>query len=203
MPAPCALTALQWIVRAAIPSLLFHRSPAAVSGRVRAIIINAVDAHPIRPWAHIFNESLERIAPSITDSDAPSSVFSVVLAARVQASLFDLLPDVPYLRMSLAVCSVLGPGLFAAKATTARCGSVANVIQPNNTDRPAVALAFPPDAPANPASSRAHGNKPPVALPGDIKTDMIRAVGHALIMFTKANVYKVQMHIGQYFPCPL
>jgi hypothetical protein len=62
-------------VVAPVSALLPSCRPATVAGFIASIIIDAVKRVPrARPWSHVGKESIEALAPSLTDADASSPI---------------------------------------------------------------------------------------------------------------------------------
>lgn len=107
-----------------IVGLLTPGSPAAVSGLVVPVIINAVDTMPRRPLPHVFKKRLKTIAPAVTNLNAACSVIPVVFAGSVFTSLNNAAPYIVHRRSGAPMRArrfASGSAFFAP--ATARFGS--------------------------------------------------------------------------------
>jgi hypothetical protein len=64
--------------QATIGGLLFRRAPSAVGLFIITISINAVERFADWPFAHIGEECIEALAPTVADGDATSAIDVVV-----------------------------------------------------------------------------------------------------------------------------
>lgn len=68
--------------------LLFSGSPSAIFGRIRTIIINAVQRMLRgRFQAHIFKKQYKIYTPTSTDDDASSSIFRIIFRMCIQTTI--------------------------------------------------------------------------------------------------------------------
>ncbi len=151
-----------------IQSLFLAGSPPAVAGFIIAVIINPLNCHPGRSRPHIFNEGIERRNPPLAYSYAASTIAAVILHFRIQTPLLHLLPYMPdrigAKAMGVAEIRRCCPPYTA---TTDRVPGM-EAIESYKTGIPAVAQAFPDDAPALTVFRRAQGSQSSETLPGDI-----------------------------------
>lgn len=73
--------------------LLFACSPLAVFRRVAERVVFAFYRHTIRLFAHIGEERLKRILPTITNGNPSSTIIGERLATRIVTSLFYMFPN--------------------------------------------------------------------------------------------------------------
>ncbi len=123
--------------------LLLASCPHAIAGFVVAVIILAFNGMPGR-WcdSHILNKSLERCPPTVADCDASPTVFAVVYAVGVMASLDDTSPAVVFACLGLAVSPVPGTDQLAHETAAASCFSF-QIAGHKDPDSPALAPAEP------------------------------------------------------------
>jgi hypothetical protein len=85
--------ALSWPTVAALIEALFRISrPTAIAGFVMAIIVDAVQGSPGRTIAHVSQECLERLTPSLADGNAPAAIPEIGAMAGVGTSLNHPMP---------------------------------------------------------------------------------------------------------------
>ncbi len=113
-------------VPARIVRLFYMVRPSAVLGRVRTVIVDAVDRVLLR-WAspHVFEERREVVAPTVTHPYSAASIIGELVVLRVVAAVFYSLPCRVFFRWisieTVAVGARSLRDLFTAKtATTAR-----------------------------------------------------------------------------------
>lgn len=80
------------LVRPPVVELLFKRSPAAVAGAVRAVIVNTVEAEPLWSRAHVSQEIAKGV-PAKVNGDTTSAVVLVVAGIGVEATGTHALPN--------------------------------------------------------------------------------------------------------------
>lgn len=75
--------------------LFFGGCPSTVRGLVVAIIVEPINLMQARrAMSHVGDERIKRIAPPLTDSDAPAAVSVPLLGVRIRAALDHSLPKV-------------------------------------------------------------------------------------------------------------
>lgn len=72
--------------------LLPHRGPAAVSRRIVAIHIDALDGHAARSGSHVVPEVSE-VLPAVADRDSAPAIVRVRRLVRVLAAILHAAPD--------------------------------------------------------------------------------------------------------------
>lgn len=91
-----------------VSRLLDLRRPAHVSGRVRAVVVDAVDRmfwRRSRP--HVSKECLEGLSPPLTDGDASAAIERITLGSGITASVQHPLPNSVFGNFCLRDCTVL------------------------------------------------------------------------------------------------
>ena len=117
-------------IAALVACLRVPNGPSAVLGRVRTVIVDAVNRMPPR-WArpHIVVEVRERDAPAVTDSYPASAVIWKGCASHVETPLAHSIPCVPFWTDAgfsrHTVRSSTLAYLLSAKAATTGAASVA------------------------------------------------------------------------------
>lgn len=125
-----------------VPRLLRERCPVAVFWAIILFAVLPVDA-VIGGWrdTHVFEERLERGAPSVTDRDAPSAIINETDIERITASALHALPDAVYASAGHAV-GAHSIARFPGAITSARL-SVAKLCCFHRRDISAITAAFP------------------------------------------------------------
>ncbi len=126
-------------------------SPGTVCRRVRPIVIDALDGHVVRrPSAHVADEILERL-PRCTDTDPAATVASVLLIARIVATVEHRFPHAILWNFRQAVAPIASSAPltreFAVQTAAAPAVAGANVLSDHIHLSPAVATA-PPSGPS-------------------------------------------------------
>lgn len=98
---------LEWHHQGAalIVSLLLRGRPSAISGFVVPIDINPVEAGPLGPGPHVFDERLEAVQPSLTHDDAAPSIDSIMSVLRLCATALRVAPRLVLWRNALGLVS--------------------------------------------------------------------------------------------------
>jgi hypothetical protein len=92
---------------AAVCGLLLRRCPTAVLGRVRTIVIDAINRMADgRSFAHVLEECLEAITPAIAYCNSARAIFGIIASTRIQAAVLESLPSRVFNRVRHAVCAV-------------------------------------------------------------------------------------------------
>jgi len=134
--------------RTAVVSLLNARGPAAILRRVRAGVVDAVNAVSLgRLRSHVGNESGEIMDPFIAHGDAASAPVGIARMRLFEATLFSLAPSVVFGAVTAAwFVAVLGGAFSGALVlvTAATVGlAVAQMLSGDLFDNATVALAQP------------------------------------------------------------
>ncbi len=117
-------------VPARIVRLFYMVRPSAVLGRVRTVIVDAVDRVLLR-WAspHVFEERREVVAPTVTHPYSAASIIGELVVLRVVAAVFYSLPCRVFFRWisieTVAVGARSLRDLFTAKTATTAHGRYA------------------------------------------------------------------------------
>jgi hypothetical protein len=102
-------------------TLLKGRSPAAVVGSVRTVVVDPLDRQPRRRFAHVFKESLKAGAPAAADRNASAAVVLEPLVLGVGAALFHRCPAFEGGRAPAPMYSDAGAQLFTMKTAATHC----------------------------------------------------------------------------------
>jgi hypothetical protein len=73
-------------VRVLIAVLLFCRRPSAIFRAVVTVIVNSIQGHSVRRFAHVVKE-IFKTAPSLTNTNAPATVSWIIVVRRISTSL--------------------------------------------------------------------------------------------------------------------
>ncbi len=142
-----------------ISRLIQPRSPKAVLGGVRAIIVSALNRQALWPWAHIIAERLKRFYPSLAYSNAACTIPIIVLVLWIQTTLFHCSPDVPKRGGSLAVSSAQVARGLAAKASATLRSTSANGVHAGKFKFSTIAAKLPYHATAHAGIGRLECDK--------------------------------------------
>ncbi len=71
--------------------LFFSGGPSAIFGAVSLVVINALNAKPIRSFTHVA-QKISKIKPAVTNCNSSATVVFVSLAFRTCASFFNAFP---------------------------------------------------------------------------------------------------------------
>lgn len=172
-----------------IEALRGSRCPTAVLGRVRSVVVDALNREQ-RVWAppHISQEILEAVAPAITDNDSAPSVVGEVVIQRIMTTGLHRLPDHVLRHRARAFRSVdTGPmrghnlaGPFAREAATGVGITAAKIPARDGGHCPAIASAQPPNFSVSGRSLRDH-HQASEALTGQITKDWHRSIKSTLL----------------------
>lgn len=92
-----------------ISRLLFFRRPSAILGRIRAIVIDAVNGMKFcRPLSHVSKKVLKTIAPAFTNIDAARPIDWKLVVIGVEAALFNGGPSNVFRAMAQIMRSRVG-----------------------------------------------------------------------------------------------
>jgi hypothetical protein len=128
---------------AAIVGLFLLRRPAAILGRVRAVVVDAVERVKLRrTLSHVREERFEAVAPAVADRNSAATVVGVARCLRIQAPVLHLLPRAEFRRLAPAVRAVRGGRALTVQAP-ARLRSAAEELLSDGRGVPAVAPAEP------------------------------------------------------------
>lgn len=126
-----------------IIGLFRRRGPAAIVGRVWAVVVFTIDRMAgRRPQAHIRGEVLEALEPAGADADSATSILWIVLIAGVVASTLNSLPRIVLRRVAHAVRARRRDHAFYPEAA-ARQDFLSEMVLPNLRHSPAVTSADP------------------------------------------------------------
>ena len=99
---------------AAIANLCSSGGPAAILGRVVAIVIDAVNRIAlVGPWSHIFVKGGKVVLPSRTNFNPSPAVISILAVVGVIAPRLDVTPMVVLRSKAQSVSGSILSGLFA------------------------------------------------------------------------------------------
>lgn len=84
--------------------LVYFWYPTAVVGLIIAIVIDALNRHSFRRFAHIFQEGFERVAPRIANCDAPSSVVHKIWTINTVAAVYHIDPNLVCASLFISAC---------------------------------------------------------------------------------------------------
>lgn len=153
-------------VRTTISKLFIAGGPAAIFGRVRAVIVDAVNGVLRRGGqAHVFDESTER-APTAINSNAPTAVVGIAWNIWVEAASTHAFPNSVLAKIASPVRHPPSHAPATCRTTVAKCGSGDNTLRP----------AFTPTQPCRRGS-------------------LFAALGYHC-PFPKGLAHKVNFHIG-------
>jgi len=128
-------------------------SPATIVGLIVAGIVDSINRHSRRRFAHVREEILEAIAPVVAHFDAAATIIYEVLAVWVVTAGLNRTPDHVNIRLRsfdcmtvfafarMAMCRLIAR--FGLATTTANCMTIFNVGNINDGHGSAVALAEP------------------------------------------------------------
>ena len=126
-----------------IPGLLHKGRPPAIFRGVRAININSIKALSIRSNAHIGEEVIKGIYPSVANGYPPSSVVFEAVIAFDKASTAHCNPSPVCGCVSHSVGAESGDGIFYTVATARNSASFGKVSSGYGLDRSARTYAVP------------------------------------------------------------
>lgn len=156
LPAPSA--------NAGITHLLALCRPATVLGAVMTIVVDAIKAAPEWTFAHIRQERIERMKPTVAHGNAAATVIPVTWVFAIRAALLRRCPTGVGSRLGVA----MRHGVFAShfsQETAARSSVPESDIARTDGDRgPAVAASDKPPVPADVPGSFADDNEPTVTM---------------------------------------
>jgi hypothetical protein len=119
--------------------LFFRSRPAAVSGGVTAIDVDAVERQSDRSFAHV-GEEIFKDQPTVANGDAATSIISKIIGFGIETAGFHVCPASISARFgSFSIVTVLGFSFFASAANR----SSSKVAAVNDDFRPAVAVTKP------------------------------------------------------------
>jgi hypothetical protein len=131
---------------APIARLFCGGCPAAIVGLIAFAVVDPLNPHSGRAFAHIGKEVIED-QPALTNRNAFTPIISVLIDPRVQASLFHLRPALVgpgYWTASRSGVAVTHFGeCFSAMAATARRMTARQIIADDDDGCSAVTLAYP------------------------------------------------------------
>ena len=121
--------------------------PSAVAGFVVSVHVDAVDAVTLRSLSHVAEKQLERLSPSIADSDSSTSIVFVPWASRSGATLNNCTPYTVFCRVlpvvAVPVCSTCVSYGDATNTTAVSCVSAFQVVAAGLKHCPTLALTPP------------------------------------------------------------
>lgn len=130
-------------VIALVVGLLSSCGPSAVFGTVWSICVDTVNTVlGTGTRAHV-NDKVLKAIPSLTDSDASSTVSFICMCVLVQATLSHTLPDTMFSRSRASMCNAPCANTFDIEATAGASGSANQIASRHGADLSAVASAPP------------------------------------------------------------
>jgi len=130
----------QKVVSSRITRLLFTGSPSAIIWRIIAVIVNAINRGPIRPWPHVSNKRREADSPSVAHLYPSTAVVFPVLFGLVSTSRDDPAPNAIFRAMTHAVRLIARQEYFSFQASTTTRYAALKVV--NGNDQSFSALTF-------------------------------------------------------------
>jgi hypothetical protein len=152
--------------------LLFHGCPSAIVGRVRAVVIFALNSQPCWTRPHVFGEGRKAFHPALTDFYSPASIIPVSLIFGICTALLHSGPDMPHSRAPLSVGLVNQSGHHAPHATATDGVGRPEIVNASETRLSAVAQTLPNHAPALTSVSWPDSNHAPESLPGNVRRNL-------------------------------
>lgn len=134
------------VPRSTICSLLFVRCPSAIFWAVWSVVIDPIQRESNRTISHIRKEILERINPSFTNHDSPTTVSVPVLRSAIATAVLNSVPRIVRPCSALSVFEAPGiifRGFIPNTAATAGV-SCPHSICLNDYDGTAITFAFTP-----------------------------------------------------------
>jgi hypothetical protein len=129
-----------------IVGLFLSSSPAAILGRIGAVVVDAIDALAFWPPAHIRKEIFKRVSPTIANGNTPATVLVITMGFFVVAAAFHGKPTTVFGSrplMGLAVCSLNTATDFFVIATARSGFTASKPLSINPFDGAAIAAATP------------------------------------------------------------
>lgn len=159
----CALVC-QELGSARVARLALLRRPSTISGFVVAVGVDSVDG-VFQGWSrpHIGQEVLERVAPSLTDGDAATSISGIGAVRWVEAPSLHASPRSMFRGVAASMRRVDRQNYLAVKAPATLSPAASEIAAVNGRFSAAI-------APARPSSPRfGDHNKPAKSLSGGVE----------------------------------
>jgi hypothetical protein len=158
------------------------RGPSAILRRVIAVVVDAIQRSACWALAHVQQEVLERVEPSVANADAPASVVSVLWArlqvaanlhARPRTVRFGVAPN-----SAMPMRRVRCLGAIKGEASAALSLSVLKVLRRNDLFCPAIAATQPVRASIRGRLRSRYYKKAPTTLMADVNRATLFGVSH-------------------------